>query len=63
MKVMVSDMNHEMECLKQELGKLAESEALNDLQQKNFIEEIQKVTSDQNLQLSDYLIGWLCGFL
>ncbi|MED6219117.1 hypothetical protein PIB30_032958 [Stylosanthes scabra] len=47
MKDMVVDLNHDMECLKEEHGKitnqLEESKALNELQQKNFIEEIQKL--------------------
>ncbi|KAK7275381.1 hypothetical protein RIF29_16497 [Crotalaria pallida] len=46
MKVMNSELNHEMECLKNEneqLIKQLDSKALNNLQQRNFIEEIQKV--------------------
>ncbi|XP_061357622.1 factor of DNA methylation 2-like [Gastrolobium bilobum] len=47
MKVMNSNMNHDMEGLTKELGKLTkqleESKALNDQQQRNFIEEIQKL--------------------
>ncbi|KAJ1375558.1 putative domain XH [Sesbania bispinosa] len=50
MKAVNFKMNHEMECLKKELGqlnkKLEESKALNDQQQKNFIEEIQKLKSE-----------------
>ncbi|XP_061357629.1 factor of DNA methylation 5-like [Gastrolobium bilobum] len=47
MKVMNSNVNHDVECIKKELGQLAkqleESKALNDQLQKNFIEEIQKL--------------------
>ncbi|KAK7290246.1 hypothetical protein RIF29_04523 [Crotalaria pallida] len=46
MKVMNSELNHEMECLKNEneqlIKQLENSKALNNLQQRNFIEEIQK---------------------
>ncbi|KAJ1396784.1 putative domain XH [Sesbania bispinosa] len=49
-KAMNFKMNHEMECLKKELGQLnkqlEESKALNDQRQKNFIEEIQKSLRD-----------------
>ncbi|KAK7290176.1 hypothetical protein RIF29_04406 [Crotalaria pallida] len=46
MKVMNSELYHEMECLKNEneqlIKQLENSKALNNLQQQNFIEEIQK---------------------
>ncbi|KAJ1396782.1 hypothetical protein SESBI_32300 [Sesbania bispinosa] len=46
MKVMNSNMSHEMECLKKEheqiTKELEECKSLNDLQQKNFTEEIRK---------------------
>ncbi|RYR65433.1 hypothetical protein Ahy_A03g011363 isoform E [Arachis hypogaea] len=54
MKDMVVDSNHNMECLKEEHGKitkqLEESKALNELQQKNFIEEIQKLRRELHNQ-------------
>ncbi|KAL1327312.1 factor of DNA methylation 1 [Arachis hypogaea] len=54
MKDMVVDLNHNMECLKEEHGKitkqLEESKALNELQQKNFIEEIQKLRRELHNQ-------------
>ncbi|KAJ1377213.1 putative domain XH [Sesbania bispinosa] len=46
MKVMNSNMSHEMECIKKEheqiTKELEECKSLNDLQQKNFTEEIRK---------------------
>ncbi|KAK7305734.1 hypothetical protein VNO77_43644 [Canavalia gladiata] len=54
MKVMNANLNHDMECLKKEhvqLSKqLEESKAVNDQQQKNFIEEIEKLKSESGDQ-------------
>ncbi|XP_057433713.1 uncharacterized protein LOC130726467 isoform X1 [Lotus japonicus] len=49
MRVKNTKMNHDMECLKIENWRLSkqleDSKALNDQQEKNFIEEIQKLKS------------------
>ena len=57
MEVKNSKMNLDMKCLKKEheqlTKQLEESKALNDQQQKNFIEEIQKVSNDRTLYMSE----------
>lgn len=57
MRVKNSKMNHDMECLKIENWRLSkqleDSKALNDRQEKNFIEEIQKVSNSQILQMPE----------